>query len=629
MSDVKDNKDYINKGSSRLVEQKPLKQKKQTCTIGKTEIRRKADKLKMVGLAVVCGIISILAAVAFGGPAAALISKENQNQNQKKETPILRINNGSIKGLYLDSFQQDAYLGIPYAEPPLESRRFVNPQSYNHSWGDNVKEFTSYGDACIATGGTDSTNLKQSEDCLTLNIVKPHGYEDHNLPVAIWIHGGSYYDGSGARPAYNLSFIVQNGASIGKPFIGISINYRLSGFGWLSSQQVAGKGWTNVGLRDQLKAVEWVHENIQAFGGNPEHLVLWGESAGGQSVGHLLTSGKLGDYVKGAIMESGTAPSRNKFVAGYAQNQKEYEMVVDYFNCTEEIDSLACLQKVDAWELANILNTTNGYLLNAFHLPYIDGDLVPKYPSIILEEGNFAKVPILLGTMTDEGGTFTDTSINSTQEFKAFVNLKFPYVTSSAFDKINELYSFSDPKVQLPLDPTYNTTEIQYPENFGAHWPRAATFYGDAAYIGHTRIATKKFSKFNLPVYKYRFNIPDSNFANKPYFGAPHFHEVVYVFDSSSAPMNDNDGYKLNSNPKSSQIAKTTSKMWASFISDLDPNFEDVQHSADNEPYPKWLSYSEGAKNLVFDLNGIYLEEDNFRKEQLDFLESILPQLQA
>lgn len=106
-----------------------------------------------------------------------------------------------------------------------------------------------------------------NEDCLYLNVVRPSGYENASLPVAFWIHGGGFSQGGGIDQRYNLSFIVQEAAEQGKPFIGVSTNYRLSAWGFLSGDEVQEAGQTNIGLRDQRLALHWVQENIAGFGG--------------------------------------------------------------------------------------------------------------------------------------------------------------------------------------------------------------------------------------------------------------------------------------------------------------------------------------------------------------------------
>jgi hypothetical protein len=116
--------------------------------------------------------------------------------------------------------------------------------------------------------GSDQWNYPVSENCLYMNVIRPAGHAHEKLPVAFWIHGGGFYQGGGIDQRYNISFMIENSVKIGKPIIGISINYRLSAWGFLSgSEELAHAGTLNLGLRDQRLALHWVQENIEAFGG--------------------------------------------------------------------------------------------------------------------------------------------------------------------------------------------------------------------------------------------------------------------------------------------------------------------------------------------------------------------------
>nr|AEZ66632.1 putative esterase [Wickerhamomyces anomalus] len=539
--------------------------------------------------------------------------------------PIVQIQNGSIQGDYLEKFNQDVFLGIPYAQPPLGSLRFKPPQSFNDSWN-GTKIFNQYSDACIASGASDNKLLPQSENCLTVNVVKPHGVGNENLPVAIWIYGGGFQDGSSSRPAYNLSYIVQNGVEIGKPFIGVSFNYRLSGLGFLGGQEVVNKGFTNVGLRDQIQAIHWIHENIHQFGGDSDHLVIWGESAGAISVSKLLSSNQLGDYIKGAIIESGPALFPNITSGANEARQIDYNTLSTYFNCSEATDSLECLQYVDINELFHVFNVSNGVLQTGFRYPYIDGDIIPKSSYQILSDDQSLRVPLLIGTSTDEGSQFVPKNLNTTEELKEFLKGAFPSLTDSSINKLDELYPIDDPLVSTPLDPSsYSKLPISYPPTFGAQYPRLATLYGDLVFFGQSRIMSKFYSQ-KSPVYKYRFNIPDLETSNQSYYGAGHFQEVVYVFDNDQAPIDTSSGATWNPSPKSPAIAESISKIWVNFIADLNPNVDQTKIPIET---PEWPEYKDGEQNMVFDLNGFYLEKDDKRAQQIEFIESINSQLNS
>jgi triacylglycerol lipase len=129
-----------------------------------------------------------------------------------------------------------------------------------------------------------------------LNVIKPSGLTGEALSVAVWIHGGGFFEGGNADPCYNLSYIVQESSKMNTPFIGVSINYRLQAWGFIFGKEIAEEGSTNLSIRDQRLALHWVQENIAACGGDPSKVTIWGESAGGFSVGaHLVAYGGRDD----------------------------------------------------------------------------------------------------------------------------------------------------------------------------------------------------------------------------------------------------------------------------------------------------------------------------------------------
>jgi len=187
-------------------------------------------------------------------------------RNTTKETPIVSIKNGTYIGVRSESYKQDWFLGIPYAQPPIGELRFRVPHHLNSSW-EGTRAVTKYSAACVGYGGDEKFYDQLSEDCLYLNILRPSGYENAKLPVAFWMHGGGFFQGSTQDKRYNLSFIVQQSIEIGKPMIAVSINYRVSAWGFLLGKEVLESGQTNLGLRDQRLAMHWIQENIAAFGG--------------------------------------------------------------------------------------------------------------------------------------------------------------------------------------------------------------------------------------------------------------------------------------------------------------------------------------------------------------------------
>lgn len=151
--------------------------------------------------------------------------------------PTATTLNGTYVGLHNSTTNLDYFLGIPFAQPPINNLRFRNPVPLNTSWG-GTRPTQSLGDSCVGYG-SDMAGLTLSEDCLNLNIVRPSGNFSQPLPVAVWVYGGGYYEGSANRPAYNQTRFVMNSVEMGLPVIGVGFNYRLTAFGYVRTQMVA------------------------------------------------------------------------------------------------------------------------------------------------------------------------------------------------------------------------------------------------------------------------------------------------------------------------------------------------------------------------------------------------------
>jgi carboxylesterase type B len=210
-------------------------------------------------------LFAALLAVAGAAP--------NSPRHYGSNTPSAHIKNGTLTGVHSSSYNQDFFLGVPYAQPPVGGLRFRNPQSLNTTYNSTYAA-TQYAPSCVGYGG-DDLGYPLSEDCLYLNVVRPSGYEGQQLPIGFWIHGGGLTMGGSRDLRYNLSFIVENSVKIGKPIMGVSLNYRLAGWGFLASDEVMGSGNTNIGFRDQRLALHWLQENIAAFGGDPCKVTIW------------------------------------------------------------------------------------------------------------------------------------------------------------------------------------------------------------------------------------------------------------------------------------------------------------------------------------------------------------------
>lgn len=246
-------------------------------------------------------------------------------------------------GQTLPQLSQEIFLGIPFASAP----RLELAQSLNSTWK-GTRFATEFGLTCAGFGTNPRENWPVGEDCLNLNIVRPIRIRaGDDLPVLVWIYGGGFRQGAIRDPEFNTSFMVQTSIEIGHPVIVVSLNYRLSGFGFLNSQEVQADGVSNLALRDLWKGLEWIKENIKGFGGDPTKVTIWGESAGALIIPYLTAAyrGNNSNLFQRGILASGSffsglsGPSTS-----YSTQQLFYDTVVNSTGCSNTTRTLQCLR---------------------------------------------------------------------------------------------------------------------------------------------------------------------------------------------------------------------------------------------------------------------------------------------
>ncbi|KAK0105487.1 hypothetical protein ONS95_004151 [Cadophora gregata] len=530
--------------------------------------------------------------------------------------PTVKVLNGSYYGKHLESFNQDLFLGIPFAEPPVGDLRFANPVALeNRTWEGSVPA-TNYAFHCIGYG-SDQIGYQQSEDCLYLNVVRPSGCENQSLPVALWIHGGGFAYGGAPDRRYNLSFIVQNSVEIGKPIIAASIAYRLGPFGFLNGDAVSDAGAINVGLKDQRLALHWINENIAAFGGDAEKVTIWGESAGAASVGLHLTAfnGRDDKLFRAAIMESG-GPIFFGVQQSSSDYQPMYDSVVEQSGCGNSSNSLTCLREVPFTVLNSVLNTTEFNMPGWW--PALDGNFVARYGSEQLADGSFVHVPIIAGANSDEGTAFSPRGIDTEADLVGVINGTWSASEQVLSDLISAYVDTNTSDYLIPDTATLGADLFFANTSFGAYWRRSAAYSGDLFFIASRRHTCAVWSAAGLDTYCYRFNaIPNGT----PFpISVTHFTEVAFVFDNLNGL-----GYAENPFGNKSQsytdLAELMSKSWASFVADLDPNSW-VGRDTEVESWPSYeaVRIVEGVNgmgpwDMVFDANVTsFVESDTFRE---------------
>ncbi|KAF9019189.1 alpha/beta-hydrolase [Hymenopellis radicata] len=534
--------------------------------------------------------------------------------------PTANILNGTVNGLHLDELEQDVFLGIPFAKPPVDSLRLRNPQVWDTAFGEEGLNATSYGWSCPQVGplavGTGTVEY-QSEDCLTLNIVRPDS--DHSdLPVLVWLYGGGYISGTSSSPVYNLSYIVQESVQIDEPIIAVSLNYRLAAFGFLASEEIVQSGNANLGLKDQRLALRWIQENIASFGGDPNKVTIWGESAGSVSViaQVLAYGGKDGEtgLFRGAIQESGT-------MVGYDFEllQASYDDIVNQTGCASSVDTLDCLRSVPYDVLFAVSEPHATDILG----PIIDGDFLPDSPIKLFESGRYDKsVTGLLGVNTDEGSVTAIgwNGIDTDEQFFALLTTSpidstangLRHISADSATKVLELYP-NDPSLGCP----YGTGDggVNFTEH-GLQYKRSASLAGDIVMHAPRRHQCEVMTNWSQIAYSYRFNTRPERIpfalTGDILIAVTHYDEIPFVFGN---PANLTDIYEvyLGTDPAVLAVSKSIMGAWISFARHLDPN-----HVLSDLPY--WPSYAESASNMVFDANGSFVEPDDYRKDGIAFI---------
>ncbi|KAJ3269205.1 hypothetical protein HDV01_001684 [Terramyces sp. JEL0728] len=331
---------------------------------------------------------------------------------------------GTFQGIHDPQSSTISYLNIPYAKPPIGPLRFAPPQKPNNYLG--VQNAAVYGNGCIqnpTSGGNNGTGLTISEDCLNLNVYKSASSKTL-LPVVVYVVGGGFNSGYAANPYYNGKSIL---SKIQSDIIIVTFNYRVGAFGFLSSKELQEHGYLNAGLLDQVMVFKWVKQYISLFGGDPNLITAFGQSAGAISIGTLMTGTGL-DLFDKAIMHSGGPAFTLKHPV---ENQKSFDDVVNSLNCT--VDTVTCLQTGNPQSLYTLTESFQFF-------PVMDGKLIRKQPLSNILSGNFRQIPVMLNNVLDEGNIFMQPIVKSPNYVTPVEQQAFYFLNSSAITELKSLY---------------------------------------------------------------------------------------------------------------------------------------------------------------------------------------------
>lgn len=388
---------------------------------------------------------------------------------------------------------------------------------------------------------------------------------------------------------FNSAYPTQNGSSLVQASNGtimvVSINYRVSAWGFLSSAEVLKGGSLNNGLKDQRMALNWVHQNIAKFGGDPGHVVLGGASAGAGSVTLQLAAygGRQDNLFHASIAESQSFGA----LRTVDESQYQYDELVGRTNCGGSSDTLACLRglsntTLQAQNIVTPFPDTTANPLFAYN-PTFDHDFIQSYTMDLFNTGRYLKLPAIYGDVSNEGTIFVPKNETSTiDESNAFIQAQFPLLNSSNLDTIQSLYPAEDQSIS------------SYPKigNAGKYWRSTADAYGDQRYVCpgffmnniSAHYASKNPTAGN---WNYHYNVSDQNQINQG-IGVPHVAEQSAIWGASSPAS-----YKTTNAP----IIPMMQQYWISFIRSFDPNTEKLDGA------PNWDDWgkpdSTGGKRLL------------------------------
>lgn len=458
----------------------------------------------------------------------------------------VKIEGGIIQGTIENDLT--IYKGIPFAAPPLGELRWKAPQPVEKWKG--VKLTSEFAPSPFQGGNPPSG---KSEDCLYLNVWTPAKSANEKLPVLVWIYGGGFGGGSTAYPVHDGANLAHKGVVL------VSIAYRVGLLGFLAHSELSAENPNkvsgNYGLLDQIEALKWIQNNIDAFGGNPDQVTIFGESAGGIAVSMLCASPLAEGLFHGAISQSGGSfgPTRPTTYPG--ENMKTLQQAeADGESIVQKagVSSIEELRKLAPDQLATGRGSGGGW-------PIVDGYVITDVQHKLYEEANYNDVPVLIGYNSDEGASFSRGQ--TPEEYIANVEKRYG--------------KFAD------------TLLAAYPAGKDNLPKTARDLSRDAAFGWHTWIWARLQSRTGKSkVFYYYFDQhPDYPEDSPMYgFGSPHGQDVAFVFmnmDTSSE----------QTTPSDLELSEIMGTYWTNFAKYGNP---------DGEWVPEWPAFSDAYPNVMY-----------------------------
>ena len=440
--------------------------------------------------------------------------------------------------------------------------------------------------------------LGESEDCLYLNIYRPKNTKPGDkLPVLYWIFGGGFE--LGWNTMYDGTPWVEASVAQEQPIIFVTVNYRVAGFGFLPGKEVKEDGAGNLGLVDQRRGLEWVSDNIEAFGGDPDRVTIWGESAGAISVfdqtvlydGDNTYRGK--PLFRAGIMNSGNAYPASDIDGD--KGQGVYDKVVEVAGCSGEEDTLNCLRGLDYYTFLNATTSVSGILSYASdalnYLPRPDGKVLTQSPDALIKSGKYAHVPFIIGDQEDEGTLFSLVQTNITTEDELVEYLHGYYYWNLTPNLAHEFIShYANDEVDGSPFGTGALYRI-YPQ-----FKRLAAILGDIVFTITRRVVLEILAEQSpqVPTWSYL----SSYDKGTPVLGTMHGSDITQVI------------YGI----KPDYAGDSFSNYYISFVNHLDPN------KGTGSKFLHWPQWKENHQLLhTYADHADYLPDD-FRSGSADFI---------
>ncbi|CAH6777953.1 pyrethroid hydrolase Ces2e [Phodopus roborovskii] len=501
-----------------------------------------------------------------------------QVQGQDSARPIRTTHTGQIQGslVHMKGLEGGVhtFLGIPFAKPPVGPLRFGPPEPPD-PWS-GVKNGTSYPAMCLQDITAMNMQARKllkltlppipmSEDCLYLNIYTPdHAHEGSNLPVMVWIHGGALVIGMASLYDGSMLAAIED-------VVVVTIQYRLGILGFFSTGDRHARG--NWGYLDQVAALRWVQQNIAHFGGNPDQVTIFGESAGGTSVSSHVVSPMSQGLFHRAIMESGVALMSSLISKSY---EVVYRMVANLSGC-EQVDSeavVSCLRDKSEEEIMAINK--------AFKIipGIVDGIFLPKHPKELLASADFQFVPSIIGVNNDEYGWIIPSSMSTTDSQKEIDRQTVQAILQRRAAQMMWPPEFSDLLMEEYMG---NNEDPQLLQMQFKEMMEDFIFVIPALQVAH-------FQRSHAPVYFYEFQHRPNFFKDsKPSnVKADHGDEILFVFRSFwGAPK------VIDLTEEEELLSRMMMKYWANFARHGNPNSKGL---------PTWPMFDHDEKYLKLDI---------------------------